>query len=155
MNINKMPNNIISDEYKKFLYPQVEWWECIFADLDIRNLTKEELAQYEISRANASMYNAYQKSMEEKEITIKQKDAEIEQHKTEIKQHKTEIKQKDAEIEQKDAEIEQKDAEIERNYTSIKNLVIDMLRKGFSTKEEIAKMTNMSMEQIEEIEKEQ
>ena len=128
-----MPNNIISDEYKKFLYPQVEWWECIYADLDIRNLTKEELAQYEISRANASMYNAYQKSMEEKEITIKQKDAEIEQHKTEIKQ---------------------KDAEIERNYTSIKNLVIDMLRKGFSTKEEIAKMTNMSMEQIEEIEKE-
>ena len=135
-----MPNNIISDEYKKFLYPQVEWWECIYADLDIRNLTKEELAQYEISRANASMYNAYQKSMEEKEITIKQKDAEIEQHKTEIKQ--------------KDTEIEQKDAEIERNYTSIKNLVIDMLRKGFSTKEEIAKMTNMSMEKIEEIEKE-
>ena len=135
-----MPNNIINDEYKKFLCPQVEWWECIYADLDIRNLTKEELAQYEISRANASMYNAYQKSMEEKEITIKQKDAEIEQHKTEIKQ--------------KDTEIEQKDAEIERNYTSIKNLVIDMLRKGFSTKEEIAKMTNMSMEKIEEIEKE-
>ena len=40
-----------------------DWLQPVLNNLDIRNLTKEELAQYEISRANASMYNAYQKSM--------------------------------------------------------------------------------------------
>ena len=57
MNINKMPNNI-SDEYKKFIYPQVEWWECIYADLDIRNITQNQLVQYYKDRVDVSMEQA-------------------------------------------------------------------------------------------------
>ena len=167
-------SDTITDKKQLPKFHKEGWLKQTLDIIDVSSLSKEELAEYEKSKARSAMYSYYLNTLEENEQEIKkkdaqikqkdaqieqkdaqieQKDAQIEQKDAQIEQKDAQIEQKDAQIEQKDAQIEQKDAQIEQKDVQIEQTILGMLRSGLLTKNQIAHIAKTTLENVNRIEK--
>ena len=146
-------SDTITDKKQLPKFHKEGWLKQTLDIIDVSSLSKEELAEYEKSKARSAMYSYYLNTLEENEQEIKKKDAQIKQKDAQIEQKDAQIEQKDAQIEQKDAQIEQKDAQIEQKDAQIEQTILGMLRSGLLTKNQIAHIAKTTLENVNRIEK--